>query len=351
MLWNGNSRRVTFLLGAGATRGAFRHALLNRKRIRAPLNGDFFTVAETLVRAQSENRSLAMRLARIRKVFREEFPTRGEWPIPMEDAFNLLYVSKDFPEIYAPARGRHRQPGVRREIEDFLRLTFEMLGAIEAGAGRDNLYSSLVACLEPRDTIVTLNYDTLLDSALVRAGWDAHDGYGLGGNRQKVKWRVAGVNANPRLRAVKLLKLHGSTNWYVRGNYGKLTRVFDSRPSKVLGPRSNEVQGYIRQVVPPVYGKFFAHSHWANLWTAAHESILESDVIVVIGCSLIDSDFHLRGMLSHAISQRKKEGRSFRAVALVDKRKIRNKWKHLFRGSTGTFSVFKTFESFAEANL
>lgn len=342
------------MLGAGASRGAFKHALLNRKRIQAPLNGDFFVIAETLVRARSDNGSLATRLARIRKVFREELPMRGRWPIPMEDAFNLLYVSKDFPEIYAPARGRHRKAGTRKEIEDFLRLTFEMLGAIESGAARENLYGRLVACLEPNDTLVTLNYDTLLDTALMAAGWDAYEGYGLGGSHGKVKWKLAGVAKNSQLRAVRLLKLHGSTNWYVRGNYGQLARVFDLKPTTVRGPRRNELHGYIRQIVPPIYGKFSGrtHTHWTRLWTSAHQSILESDVVVVIGCSLVESDFHLRGMLSHAVAQRKKKEVPFRAVVLVDTRKIRNKWKRLvFRGSTGTFHGFGTFAKFAEANL
>lgn len=341
------------MLGAGATRGAFKHVVLNKKRIRAPLNSDFFTVAKTLVRARFDNKGLAGRLQRIRTVFRDEFPMRGRWPIPMEDAFNLLYVSRDFPGIYAPARGRHRNPGRRREIEDFLRLTFEMLEAIQSGAQHNNLYCQLVACLEPKDTLVTLNYDTLLDTALMEAGWDAYGGYGLGGSRGKVKWHLRGVAKNPQLKDVKLLKLHGSTNWYVRGDYGELVGVFDSKPNRVLGPRRNEVRGYIRQIVPPIYGKFSSHTHthWSRLWTLAYRSIRVSDVLVVVGCSLVESDFHLRGMVSHAIAQRKGEQVPFNAVVLVDTAKIRNKWRRLFRGSTGTFHGFKTFAKFADVNL
>jgi hypothetical protein len=48
----------------------------------------------------------------------------------MEDAFSLLYVSKDFPEIYA-RRGRESKAGSRKEIEHFLRLTYGVLSAIE----------------------------------------------------------------------------------------------------------------------------------------------------------------------------------------------------------------------------
>lgn len=131
MIWRGTARKTVFILGAGATRGSFRHVLVNGKRIQAPLNGDFFKVAERFVRARGPNGGLEDRYRRIRNVFRDEFPTRGKWPIPMEEAFSLLYVSKDFPEIYVPRRGRRRMAGTRREIQDFLRLTFGILSAIE----------------------------------------------------------------------------------------------------------------------------------------------------------------------------------------------------------------------------
>ena len=184
MIWNGSSRKTVFILGAGATRGAFPHARVKRKKIVAPLNGDFFDVAKSFAYAKG-NEGFRQRYDRIRKVFQEEFPTRGHWPIPMETAFSLLYVSKDFPGIFA-RRGRLRQAGTRQEIEDFLKLTFGILTAIEAEVSGQNHYIELVSRLEPGDTILTLNYDTLLDSALVDAGWDPAKGYALTGDRKSV---------------------------------------------------------------------------------------------------------------------------------------------------------------------
>ena len=145
--------------------------------------------------AHGNSGGFVTRYERIRKVFRDEFPTRGRWPIPMEEAFSLLYVSKDFPEIYVPSRGRHRKPGSRREIEDFLRLTFGILSAIEARVDHTNLYARLVSHLGAGETILTLNYDTLLDSALVDAGWNPVKGYGLMGGSGKSAGR--GQSRNP----------------------------------------------------------------------------------------------------------------------------------------------------------
>lgn len=352
MIWRGKPRKTVFILGAGATRGAFHHVVVNRKRIRAPLNGDFFKVAESFARAHRRGGFQAM-YKRVRSVFREEFPTRGMWPIPMEEAFSLLYVSKDFPEIYV-RRGRRRRPGTRREIEDFLRLTFGILSAIEARVAQNNLYAKLVARLGPRDTILTLNYDTLVDSALVEAGWDPAKGYGLIGGSRKVQWRRRKPVASASLTDVKLLKLHGSLNWYVKGSFGNLARVFESKPSRVLisaHPRSNEFASLVRQIVPPIYGKFFAHKHWRVIWKAAHDALVDADVLVVIGCSLVDTDFHLSGMLSHAIKQRKTARRRFDIVVAVDRTRVRRKWLALAKGCAGTKLQYSTFEKFSRSHL
>jgi hypothetical protein len=348
MIWNGRDRRTVFLLGAGATRGALPHVLLNGKRIRAPLNSDFFKVAETFVRAHK--RGFEARYDRIREVFRDEFPTRGRWPLGMEEAFSLLYVSKDFPEIFGALHGRRRRAGSRIEIEDFLRLTFAILTVIEANAGSETLYDRLAARLGPADCIVTLNYDTLLDSALARCSWDPSRGYGLIGGSSKCDLRVRPVK-EVNLRGVKLLKLHGSLNWYVRGSFSNLAAVFAKKPTKVIlsaKPRTNETRGFIRQIVPPIYGKFFGHNHWQVLWEQAHSEIVQAEALVVIGCSLIDTDFHLSGMLGHAVALRKRQNRKLQTLVVVNGTKVRRKWLRLLKGCYIRKESFPRFDAFAK---
>ena len=354
MIWNGTPRKTVFMLGAGATRGAFSHVRVNGKMIRAPLNWDFFNVVAAFVKAQKDHSGFDQRYQRVRKVFRDEFPTRGRWPIGMEEAFSLLYVSKDFPEIYVPRRGRHRQTGSRREIEDFLRLTFGILSAIEEKVDPQNLYRRLVSHLTPGDTILTLNYDTLLDSALIDAGWDPTKGYGLIGGTEKIRWSRPKPRAAASLEDVKLLKLHGSLNWYVRGTFANLAQIFEKKPSKILisqTPRVNEFKKYVRQIAPPIYGKFFGHKHWRTLWAAAHEALTTADVLVIVGCSLVDTDFHLSGMLSHAVKIRKDSHRPFAEVVAVDKSTIRRKWFRLLKGCVDKEQPYRWFEHFARTHL
>ena len=189
--------KTVFILGAGATRGAIRHVIHNRKRIKPPLNADFFKVAETYASAKGKNSPDAKRLARLKRVFKEEIPMKG-FPT-MEEAFSLLYIIKDFPEIYRKRPGKKQVPGNRKEIDDFLYLTFDILALLDRNKEHETGYDRLAGKLGPDDTIISLNYDTLLDSALVRRGWDPKNGYKLGGGKRKVEWRPNQADDNMHL--------------------------------------------------------------------------------------------------------------------------------------------------------
>jgi hypothetical protein len=344
-----NDRSAVFILGAGATRGAISHVVVNKKRIKPPLNSDFFKVAETYARAMGINSGEMKRLSRLRNVFKKEIPVKG---VPtMEEAFSLLYIAKDFPEIYMTGPGKKPLPGKRREIEDFLCMTFDILALLDLNNHMRTGYDRLATMLRPDDTIISLNYDTLLDSALVRRGWDPKTGYRLGGGPKKIEWKSNDVDHNGHVSGVSLLKLHGSINWFVRGNYGALSKVFASKPVRITAPRRNEIGNHIRQIVPPVYGKIFEHGHWRNLWTKAFKDLCLAEVLVVVGCSLIDTDFHLRALLSRVVNFRKQENSPFKRIILVAPTKIRRKWQKALKGSFRMATGYPTFENFLKREL
>ncbi len=349
MIWKGQDHPTVFILGAGATRGAIGHVVLNRKRLKPPLNGDFFRVAKTFVSAHSPTSQIKNRYTQLLAALKAEFKLTGD--PKMEEAFSLLYVSKDFPGVFGTGRGRRPRHGTRKEIGDFLRITFGVLGALDEQSARDTLYDSMAKSVGANDTIITLNYDTTLDSALVRAGWDPKVGYGLMGGRDKVKWRIPAADVSKQMSAVRLLKLHGSLNWYVRGSYSRLSGVFDKKPAIVTRPRRNERSGYIRQIVPPIFGKFFGHPHWGHLWLQAFNALCESELVVVIGCSLVDTDFHLRALVQRAATVRKKAGSPFRCGIFVDRTRIRRRWQRALKGAVGQADTFSDFAAFSSRYL
>ncbi|MBI4245241.1 MAG: SIR2 family protein [Planctomycetes bacterium] len=345
MLYKGQNYKTAFILGAGATRGAVKH-----KRIKAPLNNDFFKVSESFVRAQG-SKILRNQFDSLKKIFSDEIPLRS---LPqMEEAFNILYISKDFPKIFRRARGRLRTFGSRAEIEIFLKLIFSILTTIENKLDNQTLYDELVKHLVDRDTLITLNYDTLLDSALVSQGWNYKKGYCIGGMNNKFSGYPKRSTFNNSLNSVKLLKLHGSINWYVRGTYDNISKVFSSKPVKIKYKRyKKERKGYIRQIIPPVYGKMFENPHWQQIWDEGFRSLIDAEVVVVIGCSLADADFHFRSFLYKVVSERKRKGNSLKKIVLVDKVTIRNKWRSIFKGcfkNKKNVKEFKSFEMFMQS--
>lgn len=349
MIVKNRNLATVFILGAGATRGAVRHVVVNGKRIKPPLNADFFQVAAKYAEAKGQSSVDAKRLLRLRRVFKEEIPVRG---LPtMEEAFSLLYIAKDFPEIYRAGPGKKPDAGSRKEIEDFLRLTFDILAVVDKKAINGTGYDRLAGKLGQDDAIISLNYDTLLDSALVRRGWNPKRGYFLGGDTKKVEWQPAVHNPNALISNVVLLKLHGSVNWFVRARHTEIYKVFESKPVRVSGPRRNEIAGHIRQIVPPMYGKIFGHGHWRTLWTKAFQELCSADVLVVIGCSLIDTDFHLRALLSRVVKYRKQENQPFNRIILVAGTKTRRKWQKTLKGSYKATSGYPNFEGFLRTEL
>ena len=333
------SRKTAIILGAGATRGAVGHVLLNHKRLKAPLNSDFFKVAETYARAKGS--TATAKLKRLRHVFKTELPLGGD--LTLEQAFSLLYVAKDFPEVFRNRPGRKPVAGNSGEIFDFLDLLFGVLHELDRQADETG-YDRLVGALEPGDSILTLNYDTCLDSALHRSGWDPKTGYKLIGGRQKCSWPQIAVTSPDPLKNVSLLKLHGSLNWWVRSTNSKLSDVFSKKPAAVTPPRGNAKAGHLRQIVPPIHGKFFSHEHWQHVWKTAHKTLCEADRLVVVGCSIVDTDFHFQAFL-RSVAARRKSSNQFREVVLVDKVLIRRRWKRILRGAAGGAAYRSTFKS------
>jgi hypothetical protein len=346
----GKNFKTVFILGAGATRGAIHHVILNRKRLKAPLNSDFFKVAHTYVRAKGPNSADNKRLERLDRFLCDYLPIKRDH-LNMETAFSLLFMAKDFPQIYRGGRGREHEAGDRPEIEDFLRLAFAIFTILDRFSSGGTAYDRLVSALGPTDTLITLNYDTLLDSALVRQGWSPKTGYFLGGGKRKVNWKPNESSLNANLNRVHLLKLHGSINWFVRGTFCDLSAIFAKKPARVENPRRNEIRGYIRQIVPPIYGKFFGHDHWRRLWLEAYRSLFESEILVVIGCSLVDTDFHLHALLGRASKYRKNKGALFKRAIFVDRTRVRRKWAGALRGSCLRISGYPKLEVFLRKEI
>jgi len=349
MILKNKNRKSLVILGAGATRGALSGTF--SPRIQPPLNADFFPILSKFIKTD-EGKRYTKSFKRISVFLEKEFGQKGSEYPTMEEVFNVLFISKDLPKIFSKGRGRKRDKGFRQEVNDFLGLLIRIFRFVQSRCNhRDNLqhHQIIAQSLRLGDTLMTLNYDTLMDNALVNAGWNPQHGYGFqakviyNGNKPK--------SFSPNLRDVKLLKPHGSFNWFAKGSFITLEQTLEKRPvsqvqitelPKLYDSRAKRL---IRFFIPPLYAKFFKNNFWANQWTQTYSAARDADCIIIIGCSLIATDYHLKAILSKALADRKKK---LKELIIVDpSEKVQKDLKKFFRGCSQTgCKVYLSFSEF-----
>jgi len=171
-----------------------------------------------------------------------------------------------------------------------------------------------------RSTLVTFNYDTLIEclvfSRLGSLGLHGHE------DGQVVDWseltgglppRAAGDArvAPSRADTLRLLKLHGSLNWYWRpGDDSGLSVARRSLPGRFGEPeayeeeeRRREVPGRSPFVVPPTASKsaYYSNPITREMWSQTAARLREASTVAFMGYSLPPADTTFTIMLADAI--------------------------------------------------
>ncbi len=140
-------------------------------------------------------------------------------------------------------------------------------------------------------TLISLNYDLLIDSALAGCGY----------------WPEYGANLlnNPKYgEPAPLYKLHGSLNWLRCPACSSLTctpnRKGASYPESERAPCANCKSATVPIVIPPTFFKVMSDFHLQQIWHAAELALTNCDRIVFCGYSLPDADVHIKYLLKRA---------------------------------------------------
>ena len=166
-------------------------------------------------------------------------------------------------------------------------------------------------------TVITLNYDTVIERCVTL----------IKGRREKGKWprefdlyglplsplrsRSAATLGGTRIDTFRLIKLHGSINWFHSGIEGfpgeqvYYRNVTSDSPAKDDWGRDNpKTDALIRQleldktplIIPPVAEKsrFYENRTVRILWTAAREALTGADEVWCIGYSLPETDLTMK---------------------------------------------------------
>ncbi len=156
------------------------------------------------------------------------------------------------------------------------------------------------------DTVITFNWDPLHEMAL----WDASDdkwhyssGYGFR-PRNVEEGQVVPSN-------VKVLKLHGSANWGLRGrgDHGPPEVDYISHLFPEVGhlPGSSGSSDFGESLILPSYFKAPTEEPvLVEIWELAASALRSADEVVILGYSLPEADSPTRTLLSVALSGNEK---------------------------------------------
>ena len=192
-----------------------------------------------------------------------------------------------------------------------------------------NAYNIFAQKIKNNDTIISFNYDYLLDLEILS---------NIGYFNYAIKFdETAGPQNDkttyPYMRddGVLLLKLHGSLNWYYCPTCQTIEKydnvgtpdakcMLDKSPMETL-------------IVPPILQNQYNNIYLNKIWKVALHEIRKADEIIFIGYSLPDYDLHVKYLLKKALTMNSSKKR----LVVVDKEEadkdtseIENRYKRLF---------------------
>lgn len=186
--------------------------------------------------------------------------------------------------------------------EELIGFIYHVIGESSDNEGArvpDNgLYIRLLQRLpEHPVSLVSLNYDLLLDQALYRVG--KHPDYDLDFKHlpyPHAARRHAAHHDAEKLDPIKLFKLHGSLNW------GYCESCFTTVMARIQtigeGQPCPTCDGHLRAlIIPPSPVKAPPSPFLSALWKKAEWELTQAQEIVFIGYSLSDADANIRYLL------------------------------------------------------
>jgi hypothetical protein len=288
-------RERLVILGAGATVGEeFSPDVV--QLCRPPLNADFFTQLQRITDKHTQV---------VKAVVKDVVELFGaNFSLTLEDYFTQLEFLTYAAEYVT---GKERVITVtelhakRDRLMQALAAVLEMSTdyAIRHRSGAPH-HDKLVEYLRPRDTVISFNYDCVIDDALRRIGggrWSARYGYTFPKEfppRSFEPWNANPAPTSPE-ETIYLLKLHGSLNWQVEADHVWIKQ------------RLHRQYGIPRfTIVPPVWNKAMNETEepvFRRLWQRAQRAIRSAESIAIIGFSFAPTDLHVEAAFRVALAR------------------------------------------------
>ena len=324
------------ILGAGASRAD-----------GAPLQKELFPSYFSEYRARPVETGLAERLSH----FFDTFFGRADDVYPtFEEALGVLDLALLRGESFRGLPNTSTKPQIQQTRDD---LTLLMARVIDWRLEERNRYHrALVSRLDRegrlrRTCFISLNYDILIDNALIEI-YPRHDiDYGVDfTNFHVARRRAPRTEVTPggvdqpwrpprRTKAVSLLKLHGSLNWLYCPACVQLSLTPKVKGALVDKPEPCRTcsTDMVPIVIPPTFFKVMSNFYLQQVWHAAEEVLANAKRLYFCGYSFPDADMHVKYLLKRAeVNRSDSRFEIFVANECVDKRQEeRNAEERRFR--------------------
>jgi hypothetical protein len=155
---------------------------------------------------------------------------------------------------------------------------------------------------DTKANVISLNYDTLLEDLSIKIfkPLDYLDLYSI--PIAYLKSRTAGTFSEEDYETYRLLKLHGSTNWYYSATKEK---TFEQIYLSIGSKKERELKDLVPVIIPPVLDKtgLFEHSTIKSMWSEAKNLLEEAKKVYIIGYSIPQTDLTVKFMLQSYIPE------------------------------------------------
>lgn len=295
------TKPVVFLFGAGATRGAFTDSI-----IPPPTDTDFFDVANQITGKGSRGTPLLAG-----KILREVYKLYGKTAgIRLESAYRDIETRASVGQMVR-TNNQPKQWGTVKDIftELIRRVYIHTICEGEPLKSKTSrIHQDILTLVQPGDTIVTFNYDLLIEESFQTANlWNPITGYGVkfGGVKFKghkgwaQRWLESrGYNGESRSN-VKLLKLHGSINWQRSG------KKLNFNPYSAQGANNEREPRYQPiSILAPGWKKDIEKKPYCDFWEIAGRELSQCKTLVILGYSLPETDLIAKSLFAEIVRNR-----------------------------------------------
>lgn len=332
------ANRSVILLGAGATRG-----VLGERNPPPPLDRDFFDIASQL--SGGGTRRLAARVTR--DVFDLYRHVSG---VSLEQYFREIEARAEIGEFAKsknkPKDWARRQSDLEELIRRVLIQTTNDLTDIERA-----MHANILKRIRPGDSIITFNYDTVVEESIASNGarWDPSDGYGFKASGVTLdwarQWRARHTPTRSRRSDFHLLKLHGSINWTL---YSTNNVRLKPRPYVVRARNGAPVFDKC-SVLPPGWHKRIDVSPYRQLWRKARLELERCSSLAIVGYSLPDTDLIARALLAEVSRLRAARKQYLKHLHIADpSNEVKERFLSLFAPALGPKGHVYQYQGIAE---